>query len=409
MHKRILLIAIACLACSCLIVRAEDIPESCQPQDWFQLQEQVAKGNASLLCKGAVDSSLEKRAVAERELKTVIRKTPRSASSFSARETLGNMYLREGQYRKALSQLDQALIEKPDAEDVEAVHSMVSILAQSPDLTVAKSKPATVRSETIEDNLFLPVTVNGHAATYIMDTGANISAICESEASRLGLKVRETTTKISDINGTPSGVRVTDAPDLWIGKTHLKHVAFIVYPDTNEPFVSNPEGHKGVLGIPVLIALGAFRIDRDKRVDLQTGPALSQGKAIPLVFDGEIPVTQMRLNGKTLNFTFDTGADKTYLYKAFANAFPEVIQTGNKQPHTVTGVSGSVQQESVELPSVRFSFGKEVVLAPATVLLTETSDNSKWSSGNLGFDLVLQALPITIDFRSMQLRVESHE
>jgi len=208
-----------------------------------------------------------------------------------------------------------------------------------------------------------------------------------------------------DISGTPSEIRVTEVPDLWIGKTHLKHVAFSVYPDANEPFVDLPEGHKGALGIPVLIALRAIRIDIENRVDIQVVPAAS-GKVIPLAFDGLQPVTQMRLNGKTLSFTFDTGATHTVLYPPFAAAFPELMHAGSKQSHTLTGLSGSTVQESVALPSVRFLFGREVELAPATVLLKTTTGASKWAVGNLGYDLVSQTLPITIDFRAMQLRFE---
>lgn len=408
MNQHACLIAVALLASTCLPALAENNPDSCQPHDWFQLQERAAKGKVSLLCKGVVDSSFEKRDVAERELNAVIRKMPRSASSSDALEALANMYFREGRYRKALAQLDRTLAEKPDAEDVKAMHSLFSVLAQSPDLVVVSSQAATMHSETIEDNLFLPVTANGVAGTYIADTGANISLLCESEARRLGLKVRETTSKVADISGTPSGVRVTEIPDLWIGKTHLKHVAFVVFPDTNEPFVDLPEGHRAVLGIPVLIALGVFRIDKDNRVDIQAGSPSSQGKVIPLAFDGAIPVTQLRLNGKTLSVAFDTGASHTYLYAAFAKAFPDLMRTGNKQAHTLRGVSGSTTQESISLPSVRFSFGKDTQLAPATVLLQSTTDTSKWAAGNLGFDLVQQVLPITVDFHAMQVSVEDN-
>jgi hypothetical protein len=55
---------------------------------------------------------------------------------------------------------------------------------------------------------------------------------------------------------------------------------------------------------------------------------------------------------------------------------------------------------------LRLLFGREVDLAPATVPLKTTTGASEWAAGNLGFYLVLQALPITIDFRAMQLRFE---
>jgi predicted aspartyl protease len=230
--------------------------------------------------------------------------------------------------------------------------------------------------------------------------------ICESEAQRLGLKVEETATKVYDISGTTAAIRVTEAPDLWIGKTHLRPVAFLVYPNANEPFVDLPEKHTAVLGIPVLIALGTIRIDKENHFEILPHPSPASAKTIPLAFDGITPITEMSLNGKTLSFTFDTGATHTVLYPPFAAAFPELMRTGIKKDHKLTGLNGSTTQESVELPSVRFLFGREVELAPASVLLKTTTGASEWAAGNLGFDLVLQTLPITIDFRAMQLRFE---
>jgi len=403
---RTILSVVALLAVACLPALAEDKPDLCEKHDWFQLREQVARGDASLLCKGALDANSEKRVAAERELKAVIRQQPHSASSYDALGTLVNMYFREGRYRRALSQLNQMMVEKPNAKDTKNMHSLFAVLAQYPDLTVASSKSATVRSETIENNIFVPITVNGVGGTFIVDTGANFSIICESEARRLGLKVEEMASKMYDISGTTAAIRVTEAPDLWIGKTHLRHVAFGVYPDANEPFVDLPEGHKGVLGIPVLIALGAFRIDKENHFGILPHPLPASAKAIPLAFDGITPITEMSLNGKTLSFTFDTGADRTYLYPAFATAFPELMRAGTKKDRKLTGLNGSTTQESVELQSVRFLFGREVELAPASVLLKTTTGASEWAAGNLGFDLVLQTLPITIDFRSMQLRFD---
>jgi hypothetical protein len=57
-------------------------------------------------------------------------------------------------------------------------------------------------------------------------------------------------------------------------------------------------------------------------------------------------------------------------------------------------------------PSVNLFFGKSVVLSPATVLLRVNTGDSKWTAGMLGFDLISQALPITVDFRKTQISTE---
>jgi hypothetical protein len=79
---------------------------------------------------------------------------------------------------------------------------------------------------------------------------------------------------------------------------------------------------------------------------------------------------------------------------------------GVKKDRTLKGIGGNTNQEAVVLHSVRFTLGKTVELAPATVLLKTNFPGSDWAAGNLGFDLISQTIPLTIDFRAMQLSVE---
>jgi len=403
---RVLPIGVVLFAAACLPALADSQPDLCETHDWFQLRERVAAGGTSLLCQGAVDASFEKRTEAERELNAVMRELPNSASSYRAHEILGAMYFREGRYKRAAAALDRMLEDRPDAEDAKAVHSLFAVLARYPEMTVASSKPSTLRSEMLERSLFVPVTADGVAGAYIVDSGANLSMMSESEARRLGLKLEETSTKVADISLTGSAVRVAEVADLWIGKTHLKHVAFIVSPDTSMPFADLPEGRRGVLGIPVLLALGSFRLGKENRFEIQPGTPPASAKVVPLAFDGATPVTQMSLNGRTLNYVFDTGADPTYLGPIFAAAYPDLMLAGVKKDRTLKGIGGSTNREAVVLPSARFTLGRVVELMPATVLLKATFPGGDWAAGNLGFDLISQTIPLTIDFRAMQLSVE---
>ena len=392
----------------CLPLRAQVTADSCEGHDWFALRQQATMGT-SLLCKGILDSAFEKRNQAERELSEVIRNLPRSESSRRAHQVLGMMFFRKGRYRAAEQQLEEEAREELSSESEPQSGSLFTALARFPDLTIAKDKPSVVHGETQNNNLFLPVTVNGVSGFYIADSGANISIMCESEARRLGLSVDRTDTKLWGAGAMQSayGVKVVDAANLWIGRTHLRHVAFLVIPDSSMPFVELPEGHKGILGIPVLIALRSIRLDKGGVVEIHPAEA-ANGQELPLAFDDAMPVTQMSMDGKAMSFTFDTGADTTYLYGTFAALFPELMETGSRQESAVRGFAGNANEESVELPSLKFSLGREVELKPARVLLkgSVTAGNG-WAAGNLGFDLISQAIPITIDFQAMRLIVEA--
>ncbi|MGA3133734.1 MAG: hypothetical protein ABSD59_23455 [Terracidiphilus sp.] len=107
-----------------------------------------------------------------------------------------------------------------------------------------------------------------------------------------------------------------------------------------------------------------------------------------------------------MSFIFDTGAARSYLYAPIIAAVPDLARSARRQYQNVTGASGSTLQEVLIMPSVNLFLGKSVVLSPATVLLRGNTGDSKWAAGILGFDLISQALPITVDFRRMQISTE---
>jgi hypothetical protein len=285
MSTQRVLISVAALVVVSVSLSAQNVPESCGVRDWFQLRDKEAQGGSSLLCKGAVDAAFEHRSEAEHELKKVIREAPRSDDALAAHRILTALYQRHGQYRKALSQVDQGLHERPDADDLKDDRSMLAVLAHFPELEIAHRARSVVEGELNDvPFLFIPLTIHGVSATYILDTGAGISMMSESEAKRLGLAVHETTTKVSDANGIPSAIRLAEAPDLRIGRIHLKNVAFGISPDGNVPFVDLPNDHKGVLGIPVLLALATLcgESATDNRIVVGASESTPSDQSIPL-------------------------------------------------------------------------------------------------------------------------------
>jgi len=398
-----------------LLVVTQSIPESCGVRDWFQLRDKVAQGGSSLLCKGAMDAAFERRRQAERELNQVVREARRSDDAYLAHWLLAMLYSRHGQYRKALSQLDQGRLERPEPEDpeqrrglhdLEDMLSMFAALAQFPDLRIAHRARSVVQGEINGYGLVcIPATIHGVSATYILDTGATDSVLSESEAKRLGLAVRETSAKLSDVSGTPTSEKgLAEAPDLWIGRIHLKNVAFRVYPDGNEVLSGLPNGQKGVLGLPVLLALASFRVGKDKRIVVGSRESTPGDQSIPLAFDYQSTLVQIVVHERPLTLQLDTGAHKTYLYQTFADAFPSLMQLGQHRKEKITEMSGTSYEEAIEVPTVgyRLTPRVEMDLAPATVILKADTDEYRWD-GNFGFDLLDKALPVTVDFRAMRL------
>jgi predicted aspartyl protease len=377
--------------------------DECDPHSWFQQNALQGRTYLPLLCRGILDASFDRRKSALHKLRRVIDSNPHGAEAYQAHETLLSFFFRVGQYREALEQADAMLKLKPTAADVLEERPLIFGLAKNSDQS-GKGKHSILTKSNIEDgNPHIPVLVNKKSALWFMDTGANISVISDAEAAALGLVVHTVDTKMADISGTMMEVKITQVDELTIGRTHLKHVSFVVIPHTQPPFDDIPTEQQALLGIQVLWALRSIHIDKAQLVEI-AGAADSDAPSSPMAFYQSQPVTQMSFEGKGLTFTLDTGATRTTLNPPFAEAFPETIALGEKTEHTLTGVGGSTTQHSVAIEKLRFTLaGKTTVLSPATVLLQRTTDRSEWAAGNLGYDLIRQTAPFSIDFRLMRL------
>jgi predicted aspartyl protease len=110
------------------------------------------------------------------------------------------------------------------------------------------------------------------------------------------------------------------------------------------------------------------------------------------------------VNGKHLDFTLDTGAVDTDLNPAFARALPAFVKVGKTERQSIEGLGGSVESQSILLPSVTLHFGGgKAVLQPAHVFLEH--GNGTWAAGNMGMDLLGQGPGFTLDFQAMMLRL----
>ncbi len=374
---------------------------------WFALRNLVMRGKISGFYRGAVECAFNRPKAAKEDLAAVIRNAPHSADAYEARSLLAGLYLRNGQFREALAEVDAMLAERPGAEDAKNIKPLFSALSQFPDQRVVHKEISTVAIHIKDGNVFLPLKINGTRASYIVDTGFSTSAVSESEAVRLGLAIHNISTKTDSITGAPVGIRVAVADNLNIGYTQLANVAFLVYPDKQPPFDELPAGERGILGIPVILALETIRWTSEATFTAGWPTRAGGMKHANLCFENAFPVVQIGFRQSVLDFTVDTGAQNTDLYQAFANTFSHLVKSGKKESRKLTGVGGSANVDSVVLPSVTLRIGgHDVLLRPAHVLLQKSSGTSGMFAGNLGMDLLNQAHTITLNFQSMTLTLE---
>jgi hypothetical protein len=208
---------------------------------------------------------------------------------------LGNMAARNGHYREALRWLEDAHAVTPDSGDVNNVLPAFRAFAEAGDMKVVELKNTRV-----DCNGGLRVVINGKEVTYGFDTGGQQSVMGESDAKMLGLTLKHVETKGNESSGTAiPGFDIAIAKDFVIGGLHLQNVVFLVLQDTGEPFVHFPVGQRGLIGLPVLIAMETMRWNRTAG-RCEFGPA-ARAKAPSLrnlLFDGGTPIVQVSVDGK---------------------------------------------------------------------------------------------------------------
>lgn len=386
--------------------RDSDLKSLYEAHQWFKLRDAVQAAKAPAFYRGAVAYAFNDFKQAEKHLQDVIKSAPKSEQASEARGLLIYVYQRAGRYRQAMSQIEELLAAQPDNANLKNARSFFAELSHYPEQSVTERNYSGTRYRTQDGNLFVPLSVDGKSADYILDTGANFSTISESEARRLGLTIHESAVKGTVATGAQVGFRTAVAGQLTVGNVRLRHVVFLVARDDQQPFVDLPSGERGVLGLPVLLALQTMRWSADGTFESGFRSARSSVRKSNLCFEGADAVTETGFRQSKLNLHLDTGASETVLFPKFAEEFASVVsESGKKDSKQVTGVGDSVEVDAVSLPLLTLRIGGfDATLRPAQVLLKQVG--SRWLHGRLGLDLLSQARVVTIDFRSMTLALE---
>ncbi|MGD0304778.1 MAG: aspartyl protease family protein [Candidatus Acidiferrales bacterium] len=408
------LVAVCAAACAfalpAKLPAAPDYKHLYETHEWFALRDAVnsAAEHAPIFYRGAVESAFNEAEAADRDLKMDMRGEPHSSRAPEARELLIALYYRQGKYKSALG-ADDLYRHQPANDDDKKERSMLAALAQAGDLAVAIPKsPASVTIDIVDGNLFLPVTINNSAASYAFDNGSSMSMMSESEAKRLGLTVQSTGSTMYTMSGASIAMRIAVVNDLAIGGMHFSHAVFGVTPDANPPFNDLPAGKRGIIGMPVLMAMKNQRWSATKRTFEFNYPVPLLTKPAPnLALEQTSTFVQVRSKQTPLQMSLDTGAQVTYLYPAFTAAFPTAVAAGKKETKTVTGVGGSSNFDSVVLDSITLTIGgHDLTLKPAHVLTKDNTPVSAWFAGNVGMDLLNQSSTTSIDWSLMTLSLE---
>ncbi len=374
-----------------------------EAHQWAELHDLLGDEEGPALYRGAVANAFNDVPAAERLLRSVLLANPSSPDADDAHELLSQIYLRTGRYRQLIEHIDARLRAFPNNTRAQGERNEVAAFRGLPDQSGGRPRAASLRHD---GSIFVPLSINGARARYFFDTGAWVSCMTESEASRIGLRIRDTAGQLGTSTTASTAFRTAVAPDVTIGNLHLKNVSFAVFPDTQEPWSSLAPGERGIIGMPILLALRTLRWTKDGHVELSGASAPRRLRPSNLLFEGNHLIVTAGFEAATIRATLDTGAETTDIYGAFAKQFPRVIpQQAGKESTEIRGVGHAESYDSVSVPELTFRLGGvDTALRPAHVILREMGPAC--CVANFGLDLLKQSRAFTIDFAAMTLTLE---
>ena len=393
-------VAFAFAFCAALAAqRADDLDHLFDTHQWFELRSAVTDRSSPLM-RAAVATAFNDPQTAERLLRDVIRSAPASNAADEAYGMLSQIYLRSGQYRRWLTSYRQWVAAIPDSSRARAEKEDETKLAGRPDQVNGRPRRAVLRHD--PGDFTIPVSVDGKVDDFVFDTGAWTSVMTERRAARLGLKIDATRRAITGSSGQSAGFRTAIAKEIDIGGTRFRNVSFAVIEGTGP--IADVDA--GIVGMPILLALGAIRWSPDGTMEIGS-PALRVRGDANLVFDRNRLLLRTRVFGRDVLTTLDTGASATDLNANFADTFPHAVLGAKKGKTDVTGVGGTQTFDSLEIPEVIVGIGPtEVLLRPATITLQRISViGGECCVGNAGEDLLKAGF--TIDLSAMTLRLSN--
>ena len=390
----------------CGFTAAQSVPDTQVLDDgrqWLDSRS-LPTPTAPALVRAAAANARNQSAVSESLLLSIVQSQPASDSARRAHELLSRIYLRSGQYRRVIANLDQWARAFPDDPRLASEKADVEQFRGLPDQINGRRRRFTLRHGP-ENNFAVPVLINGQRATYLLDTGAWMSVMTEAEAKRLGLTIREGTGVLGESSGKGVKIRSAVAKTLSLGSLIFHDVSFAVLPDV-EPWKSMPTGRGGIIGAPVLLHLGCIRWVKGGPWEIGCREGSGRSGTPNMVFFGNHLLLASTVANRESFLALDTGAETTDLNANFAREFAREIQdVGTKSTTRVEGLGGSSVIDSITVPKLDFLIGgKSATLRAANVTLQENSAlGGRCCIGNIGLDLLLQTGRVTIDFSRMAL------
>jgi clan AA aspartic protease (TIGR02281 family) len=248
------------------------------------------------------------------------------------------------------------------------------------------------------------VEAGGRRATLMLDTGASLSALGDSLARELGVRILDATVLLGTTAAGSTRARLGVLPEVRIGPAVVRNVPVYVLPDAALRMNAAAYQMGGILGLPVIAALGPLTMYADGRVVLEPiGRAPPRAPNVCLW--GRTPVVAAIFRGRRLPMELDTGAESTFFYAHFRRAYGATVRKSGRRLVVWGGVAGARKVVTYLIPMLRLDVGgRTVTMYDVKVPHRELFQRPQGLYGLVGQDFFSQVKAMTIDFGTMTLR-----
>jgi hypothetical protein len=338
-----------------------------------------------------------------------------TAHVLDAEELLADVDARSGRYAEAARWMD-SLLRTPTADSVrheEWVHGreVWAGLRSVPPQRLARldTAPVAMRRD-LAGLLTVPVygTNAADSVEMIFDTGAGLTVLTAGAGARLGLRLTGDSTAARSITGGYVHAALGELPRLRVGGSVVEHVAVLVMRDEDLSF---PQAHyaiRGIVGFPVISALGPVAITRDLRLRAGVAGSPAPLAARNVALSGFTPLVDVAFAGQRGTWALDTGAQTTMAYPPFlARHGAQVRATGQPVSQGLGGAGGTTTISAYRMKSVPLEIGGHTLTVPdLSVLPDPPNPDARRLFGNLGLDALNGANRITLHLAGGWIRIE---
>ncbi len=253
--------------------------------------------------------------------------------------------------------------------------------------------------------------VNHVTASWLLDTGANMSAVSRSFARRLGLKPLPGTAQTqAGVTGIENPIQIALVPVLHVGGATLHNLVVLILEDASLRIDLGPRQRfqiQAVLGYPAFQAMGAIAFRNDgwfEAGDAARAEASASGSSGTTMYMKLLmPVIECGVGGEELPFSFDTGASGTNLTERYAKHFRALSASWKKGENKSAGAGGIVTRTIYLQPDLRLAVGNRTATLHNVPIFTQPmgSDLDELY-GNLGQDMVSGFSSFVVDFSRMR-------